>query len=84
MLLSGTVYAHNCTASLPAATSCNPYSFPTGDWQAFVQLQGTPGSGTYVLGEIVTDQLNESGNGAVAMQLNTNAILQILKVQLLR
>lgn len=85
MVLSGTVYAHNCTgASYPAATSCGTYDFPTGDYQAFVQLQGTPGSGTYVLGEIVTDGLNESGNGEVAMQLSTNAVLQILKVQLLR
>ncbi len=68
LLLSGTLYAHNLAT--------NP--------QAFIQLQGTPGSGTYVFGEIVTDQFVLSGNGEVAMQLSTDATLDVLKVQLLQ
>jgi hypothetical protein len=51
---------------------------------AFIQLQGTPGSGTYLFGEIVTDQFILSGNGDVAMQLSTEATLDVLKVQLLQ
>jgi hypothetical protein len=74
LLISGTLYAHHCTA--------NPC--PSTDYKAFLQLQGSPGSGTYVFGEIVTDQFVLSGNGTVKMQLSPDAILQILKVQLLR
>ncbi|HYD16403.1 MAG TPA: pilus assembly protein TadG-related protein [Candidatus Nanoarchaeia archaeon] len=74
LLISGTLYAHHCTASPCPAT----------DYKAFLQLQGSPGSGTYVFGEIVADQFVLSGNGTVKMQLSPDAILQILKVQLLR
>jgi len=76
LALSGALYAHNCTGS-----PCN--AFPT-DYNAFVQLQGTPGSGTYILGEIVADQLVISGNGAIGMQLNPDAVYFILKASLLR
>lgn len=74
--LSGTLYSHNCTAS-----PCN--AFPT-DYNAFIQLQGAPGSGTFILGEIVTDQLVESGTGSIGMQLNPNAVYFILKASMLR
>ncbi|HWR35695.1 MAG TPA: pilus assembly protein TadG-related protein [Clostridia bacterium] len=76
LVLSGTLYAHNCTGT--------PCKQPPADYNAFLQLQGTPGTGTYVLGEIVADQLNEAGNGDITMQLSPDAILEILKVQLLR
>ncbi len=74
--ISGTIYAHNCTAS-----PCN--DFPT-DYRAFTQLQGGSCSDTVVIGEIITDQLNIAGNGCINMALNTNAIFNILKVQLVR
>ncbi len=54
------------------------------DYSDFIQLQGTPGSGTFVLGEIITDELVLSGNGSIAMQLNPNAVYHILKVALLK
>lgn len=76
LALSGALYAHNCTGS-----PCN--AFPT-DYNAFVQLQGTPGSGTYVLGNIITDQLVIAGNGAIGMQLNPDAVFFILKASMLR
>lgn len=76
LLLSGTLYFHNCTA-----TPCNP---PPTDYQAFFQLQGTPGSGTFVLGNITSDQLVLGGNGTIAMQLDPNAVYNILKVAMLR
>lgn len=77
LILSGTLYSHNC----PGSPACDDY--PT-DYNAFIQLQGTPGSGTYVLGEIISDQLVEAGTGAIGMQLSTDRIQEILKVQLLR
>lgn len=77
LALSGTLYAHNC----PNSPSCNQ---PPTDYQAFIQLQGTPGSGTYILGEIVADQLIEAGNGSIGMQLNPNAVYFTLKATMLR
>jgi hypothetical protein len=47
-------------------------------------MRGNPGSGTYVLGNITTDQLIEAGNGAIAMQLNPNAVYNILKATLVK
>jgi len=76
LAISGTLYAHNC----PGSPSCNANT----EYNAFVQLQGTPGSGTYILGEIVADQLIESGNGAIGMQLNPDAVYFILKASMLR
>jgi hypothetical protein len=49
----------------------------------FIQMQGTPGSGTFILGEIVTDSLVLSGNASIKMQLNPNAVYWILKASLL-
>ncbi len=77
LALSGTIYAHNC----PGSPTCLA---PPTDYNAFVQLQGTPGTGTYILGEIVSDQLVEAGNGSIGMQLNPNAVFFILKASMLR
>jgi putative Flp pilus-assembly TadE/G-like protein len=75
LAISGTIYAHNCTH-----TPCSPPA----DYNAFFDLQGTPGSGTFLLGEIVADQLIEAGNGSISMQLNPKSILNILKAELLQ
>lgn len=83
LAIAGTIYEHNCTPTAGNSTTPPCNDFPT-NYNAFVQLQGTPGSGTYLLGEIITDQLNIAGNGSIGMQLNPNAVLQILKVQLVR
>src|SRR5579883_126824 len=76
LLLAGNMYFHNCP-SLPCA------GYPT-NYNAFLQLQGTPGGGTYVLGNITADQLIEAGNGSIYMQQNPNAIYNILKASLLQ
>ncbi len=76
LLLAGSLYFHNC----PGSPSCSPST----DFNAFVQLQGTPSSGTYVLGNITTDELVLSGNGSISMALNPNAIYNILKASLLQ
>lgn len=76
LALAGTLYAHHC----PGSPTCNPSS----DYLAFLQLQGTPGTGTYIIGEIVADQLVEAGNGSIGMQLNPNAVFFILKATMLR
>lgn len=69
------------SGSLLLAGTLYAHSRPS--YSDFIQLQGTPGSGTFVLGEIVTDQLVLSGNGSVAMQLNPLSVYHVLKVSLL-
>ncbi|HLW52787.1 MAG TPA: pilus assembly protein TadG-related protein [Candidatus Angelobacter sp.] len=76
LAISGTIYAHNC----PNSPSCDAST----DYNAFLDLQGTPGSGTFVIGEIIADQLVEGGNGSIGMQLNPNAVFFILKAELLK
>ncbi|MFB3920873.1 MAG: TadE/TadG family type IV pilus assembly protein [Terriglobia bacterium] len=83
MLLSGSLYFHNCASpdGPGLGTNCGN---PTVGYNAYFQLQGTPGSGTFVLGNITTDELVESGNGSVAMQLDPNRVYFILKATLMR
>ncbi len=79
LAIVGTMYFHNCPDSLSAP--CSPY--PT-DYNAFLQFQGASGPGTFLLGNITTDQLVTGGGGGVAMQLNTALVYIILKATLIR
>jgi hypothetical protein len=79
LILSGNMYFHNCNAS-GTGTGCSQP--PTG-YQAFFQLQGSPGNTSYVLGNITTDELVMGGGGNIAMSLNPTAIYNILKASLL-
>lgn len=38
-----------------------------------MSLGGNPGSGTYVFGDIIVDQLNMSGNPSITMDINTQS-----------
>jgi hypothetical protein len=84
MLLSGTEYFHHCNSTSGVATAGTACQAPPNGYQGFYQLQGNPGGGTYLLGNITTDQFVLSGNGDVAMQLNPNAVYQILKVTMVK
>jgi hypothetical protein len=79
LILSGNMYFHNCNAS-GTGTGC---SAPLTGYNAFFNLQGSPGSTSYVLGNITTDELVMGGGGTVAMSLNPNAVYNILKASLL-
>ena len=80
LVISGNMYFHNCNAS-GTGTGCLD---PPSAYKAFFDLQGTPSGGTYVLGNITTDELVLAGNSAIAMSLNPNAIYNILKASLLQ
>lgn len=80
LVISGSMYFHNCNSS-GTGTGCLD---PTAGFNAFFQLQGTPGGATYVLGNITTDELVLGGNGNIKMALNPNAVFNILKVSLLQ
>jgi putative Flp pilus-assembly TadE/G-like protein len=78
LVLAGNLYFHNC----PNSPDCSPG--PPTTYNAFLNLQGTPGSSTYVFGDITTDELIEGGNGSINLDLNPNLLLNILKVALLQ
>jgi hypothetical protein len=80
LVISGNMYFHNCNA---AGTGIGCSAPPTG-YNAFFNLQGSPGSTAYVLGNITTDELVMGGGGTIAMSLNPNAIYNIYKATLLR
>jgi putative Flp pilus-assembly TadE/G-like protein len=78
LLLGGSLYFHNC----PEAP--NACAAPPTDYNAFFDLQGTPGSSTYVFGNITTDELIEGGNGSITMELDPLFLRNLLKVALLQ
>ncbi|SRR6266567_5455038 len=77
-ILAGTMYFHSCNATGTGTTCLAP---PTA-WNDIFQLQGGSGSSTYVLGEIVTDNLILGGNAGIYMDLNPSSASNILKASL--
>jgi Putative Flp pilus-assembly TadE/G-like len=88
LLMSGNLYFHHCPSknpvmggsTPPATAQCNP----TTEYHSFFQLQGTPGSGTFLLGNITADEVNLGGNGNISMQLDTQSVYTILKAALIQ
>jgi hypothetical protein len=79
-LLSGSMYFHQCvTSGSDTGTGCSNSAYTTQ-----MSLGGNPGSGTYVLGDIVVDQLDLSGTPDIIMDLNPNAAYWVLKASLLQ
>ncbi len=79
-LLAGSMYFHHCNAA-GTGVSCgaNPAFY-----DAVFQLQGNSGSTSYVLGDIVTDNLEMGGTPSINMALNPSAAYDTLKATLLR
>lgn len=81
-LLAGTMYFHQCViGAADTGTGCDT---TTPAFNDTFSLSGNSGSTTYVLGEIVTDQLILGGGGGVAMHLSPTSKYNILKVALLQ
>ena len=80
LLLAGTMYFHNCRPD-GLGIDCDA---PPAGYNAFFDLQGAPGSQTYVLGNLTTDQLVMGGGGSFTMALDPNSVYNILKATLLR
>jgi len=77
-LLAGTMYFHSCNAS---GTGIGCGNTPT-YYNDVYTMQGNSGSNTYVLGQIVTDNLALGGTSGITMDLNPNAAFNILKASL--
>jgi Flp pilus assembly protein TadG len=80
-LLSGTMYFHQCVATgSDTGVGCSAASA----YHDNVTLGGNSGSGTYVLGQIVADQITLGGTSGLTMDLNPSSVFTILKVSLLQ
>jgi len=77
-LLAGSIYFHQCNAG-GTGTGCGS---PPADYQASFGFQGNSGAASYVLGEIITDQLGGGGTPNIYMALNANITYSILKASI--
>jgi hypothetical protein len=77
-LLAGTMYFHSCNAA-GTGTGCGAAGTYYTD--SFT-LQGNSGSATYVLGDIVADNLALGGSSGITMDLNTSVTFNILKASI--
>ena len=79
-LLAGTMYFHQCvTSGSDTGVGC-----VSGAFNDQMNLFGNPGSSTYVLGDIVIDQLKLGGGGSIVMDLNPSAAATTLKAALVQ
>lgn len=72
MTLQGTIYLTNNLPTMKTTPS---------QYQS-LSLQGGPGSGTLIQGEIIVGTLHLGGNGGITMNLNSNASLLVRQVAL--
>lgn len=79
-LLAGTMYFHSCNATGTGVGCGTPPTY----YNDIFQLQGNSGSGTYVFGQIVADNLTLGGTSGITMDLNPTAMFSILKASLLQ
>jgi Putative Flp pilus-assembly TadE/G-like len=79
-LLAGSMYFHHCNA---AGTGVSCGANPT-YYDSVFTLQGNSGSASYVLGDIITDNLSMGGTPTINMALNPTAAYSTLKATLLR
>jgi hypothetical protein len=72
MTLTGTIYLTNTLATM------------TGNSATYqeLDLQGGPGSGTLVQGQIIVGALNLGGNGNITMNLNSTTTIIVTQVAL--
>lgn len=77
LTLAGTLYFTNAPSPLKSELA------GSADFQT-LSLQGTPGSTTQVVGQIIVDSLHLGGNATINMTLNPNAAVPIRKLALIR
>ncbi len=77
----GSLYFHYCNSANGAGLGS---SCPTTAYTDQLTLQGGSGSTSYIVGNIVTDQLAMGGTPQIVMDLNPNALYYVLKASLLQ
>lgn len=79
-LLAGTMYFHQCVTTSPdTGQGC-----VSGAFNDQMNLFGNSGASTYVLGDIIVDQLKLGGGGSIVMDLNPSTSSTTLKAALVK
>jgi hypothetical protein len=76
--LAGTMYFHSCNSS-GTGTNCGS---PSTYFNDIFSLGGNSGANTYVLGDIIADNLTLQGTATINMDLNPTNAFNILKASL--
>lgn len=77
-LLAGTMYFHSCN---PSGTGTGCQAPPT-YYSDMFELSGGSGAATYMLGDIVADNVLLGGNSNITMDLNTTTAFSVLKASI--
>jgi len=77
----GSMYFHYCNSPDGAGLGSN---CPTSAYTDQITLQGTPGSTSYVVGDIVADEVGLGGTPAIVMDLNPAALYYVFAATLLQ
>jgi hypothetical protein len=79
--LAGIMYFHYCNSAdgTGKGTNCSSSAYTDN-----FSLQGGSASTTFVVGDIVVDELSLGGNPSITMDLNPNALYYVLKATLLQ
>jgi Flp pilus assembly protein TadG len=84
------VFQDHADTTQPAFTGSGQLSFSGGlyfhsnTYGDVLSLNGGTSSGTYILGEIVTDQVSLTGSGTIKLALNPQAVTNMAKVAILQ
>jgi Putative Flp pilus-assembly TadE/G-like len=80
--LAGIMYFHNCSSPDGAGLGSNCPG--TTAYTDQLSLQGGSCSHTFVIGDVVVDQLHLGGNPCIEMDLNPSALFYVLKASLIQ
>jgi hypothetical protein len=82
-IMAGTMYFHSCKAAATAGTQATNCDTTSGNYYLdTLQMGGGSGSSTYVLGQIIVDNLALQGSSSINMDLNPSSAFTILKASL--
>jgi hypothetical protein len=79
-LLAGTMYFHQCaTSGTDTGLNCQPTAY-----NDVLTLTGDACAGSYIIGEIIVDQINGNGAACITIDLQQNPTHYLLKAALLQ
>ncbi|MGA7928491.1 MAG: hypothetical protein WCA20_21170, partial [Candidatus Sulfotelmatobacter sp.] len=81
--LVGTMYIHACIGASGAGVGCTQTASTKSSLDTF-SFSGNSGSGSYVWGQIIADQISMSGTPGINMDLNPATVYTVLKASILQ
>ena len=80
--IDGTFYFHYCSSTSGDGTTAQ--NCTSTDFTDQLTLSGNSSSNSFVIGDVVVDELNWGGTSGLEMDLNPNALYYVLKASLLQ